>query len=107
VQQHRVKAVVGRIKKASVQVLDIMDDKDGSRREELAAMSGKTVFDNFYDRLKQIKEYHRKFPDQTDQVFKEDGTLMSLEDQILQEEPIPEFTGEEVIWRSLIFSLNL
>ena len=54
-----------------------------SRREELAAMSGKDVFselfptsktygvefmcctDNFYSRLKDIRDYHRKFPDQS------------------------------------------
>jgi len=80
-------------------VLEIMDDKDGSRREELGAMSGKEVFNSFYDRLKDIREYHRKFPDQTDVLYKEDGTLMGLEDQILAEEPIPEFTGEEGMGR--------
>jgi splicing factor 3A subunit 3 len=99
VQQHRVKTVVDRIQNATTRVMDIMDDRDGSRREELAAMSGKDVFNNFYSRLKDIRDYHRKFPDQSDLVYKEDGTVMGLEDQILQEEPIPEFTGEEGMGR--------
>jgi len=77
----------------------VMDDKDGSRREELAAMSGKDVFNNFYSRLKEIRDYHRKFPDQSDVVLKEDGTEMSLEEQVLGEEPLPEFTGEEGVGR--------
>ena len=80
-------------------MLEIMDDKDGARREELASMSGKEVFNTFYDRLKDIREYHRKFPDQTDQLYKEDGTPMTIEDQIFAEEPIPEFTGEEGMGR--------
>lgn len=99
VQQHRVKQVVGRLQNATERVMDIMDDKDGSRREELAAMSGKDVFNNFYARLKDVRDYHRKFPDQTDVVYNDDGTVMSLEEQILKEEPIPEFTGEEGMGR--------
>lgn len=101
VQQHRVKQVVGRLNDATGRVMDIMDDKDGSRREELAAMSGTLpdVFNNFYSRLRDVRDYHRKFPDQTDVVYNDDGTVMNLEDQILKEEPIPEFTGEEGMGR--------
>lgn len=101
VQQHRVKSVVGRINNATTRVMDIMEDKDGARKEELSAMSGKDVFNNFYGRLKDIRDYHRKFPDQSDLIIKDDGsgTVMSLEDMILQEEHIPEFTGEEGMGR--------
>jgi splicing factor 3A subunit 3 len=99
VQQHRVHGVLGRICKASDRVMNVMDDKDGSRREELGALSGKDVFNNFYSRMKDIRDYHRKFPDQSDIVLKEDGSEMTLEDQLLAEEPLPEFTGEEGMGR--------
>lgn len=95
VQQHRVKSVVGRIQNATERVKDIMEDKDGSRREELGTMAGKDQFDAFYSRLRDIRDYHRKFPDQSDLVYNDDGTVMGLEDMILKEEPLPEFTGEE------------
>ena len=38
------------------------DDGDGARKEEIASMSGSTVFSSFYDQLKSVREYHRKFP---------------------------------------------
>jgi splicing factor 3A subunit 3 len=44
----------------------IYDDADGSRRDELASMApGSTdrVFEVFYDRVKDIRNYYRKFPD--------------------------------------------
>lgn len=36
------------------------DDADGSRRDEINAMSGSGVFTAFYDQLRGIREYHRK-----------------------------------------------
>lgn len=34
------------------------------RRDELAAISGPNEFAEFYNRLKQIKEFHRKHPNE-------------------------------------------
>lgn len=36
------------------------DDKDALQREELSAISGPTEFAEWYNRLKQIKEFHQK-----------------------------------------------
>lgn len=38
------------------------------RRDELAAISGPNEFAEFYNRLKQIKEFHRKHPHEVDNV---------------------------------------
>eukprot|EP00983_Pelagomonas_calceolata_P076603 1153480-Pelagomonas_calceolata.AAC.3 len=41
----------------------IYEDEDGARKEEIAALANKdNPFAAFYDRLKEIREYHRRFP---------------------------------------------
>ena len=35
---------------------DIYDDKDGQRKEEVAALSGPNEFAEFYSRLKQVSK---------------------------------------------------
>lgn len=37
---------------------------DRMRKDELAAISGPNEFAEFYNRLKQIKEFHRKHPNE-------------------------------------------
>lgn len=46
----------------SEQLAALYVDADGARRDEIDSMSGSTVFSEFYDQLKSIREYHRKFP---------------------------------------------
>ena len=41
---------------------EIYEDKDGQRKEEVAALSGPNEFAEFYSRLKQIKDFHRRHP---------------------------------------------
>jgi splicing factor 3A subunit 3 len=38
-------------------------DSDGSRKAEIQSMKGEAVFSSFYDRLKDLRDYHRRFPD--------------------------------------------
>lgn len=38
------------------------------RKDELAAISGPNEFAEFYNRLKQIKEFHRKHPNEVSQL---------------------------------------
>lgn len=39
------------------------------RKDELAAISGPNEFAEFYNRLKHIKEFHRKHPNEVVDVF--------------------------------------
>ncbi len=39
----------------------IYADEDGARKEDIAALRGDNVFSNFYDRLKEMRDYHRRF----------------------------------------------
>ncbi|KAG6752707.1 hypothetical protein POTOM_042743 [Populus tomentosa] len=68
--------------------------KDNARRDEIAALGGQTamgtnVFSAFYDRLKEIREYHRRHPAARVVDANEDYEAM------LKEEPVIEFTGED------------
>lgn len=40
------------------------EDKEGERKAEIAALSGPNEFTEFYSRLKGIKEFHKKYPDE-------------------------------------------
>ena len=43
--------------------MKIYEDEDGARKEEIAALANKdNPFAAFYDRLKEVREYHRRFP---------------------------------------------
>jgi len=46
----------------SKDVLTILEDSDGFRKDEIAQMAGVNVFKVFYDKLLEIKQYHRRFP---------------------------------------------
>lgn len=41
------------------------------RKDELAAISGPNEFAEFYNRLKQIKEFHRKHPNEVGKLLKQ------------------------------------
>lgn len=43
---------------------ELYEDKDGERKAEVAALSGPNEFSEFYTRLKQIKEFYKKHPNE-------------------------------------------
>ncbi|OWM79634.1 hypothetical protein CDL15_Pgr023046 [Punica granatum] len=92
-QSHRVRHMIDTITATTEKLIEVYDDKDGARKDEIAALGGQTatgtnVFSAFYDRLKEIREYHRKHPAarvvDTNEEFEE----------LLKEEPQIEFSGE-------------
>uniref|UniRef100_A0A671W1A5 Splicing factor 3a, subunit 3 n=1 Tax=Sparus aurata TaxID=8175 RepID=A0A671W1A5_SPAAU len=84
---HRTRAMLDRYMEVSANLRDSYEDKDGMRRDELAAISGPNEFAEFYNRLKQIKEFHRKHPNEV--------VKLSLIDNLV------EFTDEEGYGRYL------
>lgn len=44
--------------------MDLYEDKDGQRKAEVAALTGPNEFQEFYNRLKQIKDFYRKHPNE-------------------------------------------
>lgn len=99
-QSHRVRNMIDSITATTQKLIEIYEDKDNARKDEIAALGGQTatgtnVFSTFYDRLKEIREYHRRHPaarvvDATEEY-----------EQLLKEEPQIEFTGEEAFGRYL------
>ncbi|GAB4826233.1 hypothetical protein Ancab_009098 [Ancistrocladus abbreviatus] len=99
-QSHRVRNMIEQIITTTGKLVDIYEDKDNARKDEIAALGGQTatgtnVFSAFYDRLKEIREYHRRHPaarvvdagEEYEQMFKED--------------PVLDFSGEEAFGRYL------
>ncbi|KDD75086.1 hypothetical protein H632_c880p0, partial [Helicosporidium sp. ATCC 50920] len=73
----------------------IYGDEDGSRKQEIADLRGDDVFRNFYARLKEVRDYHRKFP--SDAVTEGDGN-----DALRPPPELPvAFSGEESLGRTL------
>lgn len=99
-QSHRVRFMIEHIISTTDKLVEIYEDKDSARKDEIAALGGQTatganVFSAFYDRLKEIREYHRRHPsarvidagEEYEQMFKEDPGL--------------DFSGEEAFGRYL------
>lgn len=55
---------------ATIRLKELYEDKDGLRKEEISSLSGPNEFQEFYARLKQIKEFHRKHPNEVSVVYK-------------------------------------
>lgn len=99
-RDHRVRNMIESIMSTTDKLVEIYEDKDNARDDEIAALGGQTatgknVFSAFYDRLKEIREYHRKHPS---------GRLVDPNEDyeaLLKEEPSVEFSGEEACGRYL------
>ncbi|CAH1800257.1 unnamed protein product, partial [Owenia fusiformis] len=60
----RLRTVLDRYIECSNELQGLYEDKDGSRKEEVAGLSGPNEFAEFYTRLKAIKDFHRKHPNE-------------------------------------------
>uniref|UniRef100_A0A1J3JT40 Splicing factor 3A subunit 3 n=1 Tax=Noccaea caerulescens TaxID=107243 RepID=A0A1J3JT40_NOCCA len=97
VQGHRVRHIIESIMLTTEKLVETYEDKDGAREDEIAALGGQTanVFNAYYDRLKEIREYHRRHPS---------GPLPDVNEDYearLKEEPVIAFSGEEGAGRYL------
>lgn len=72
----------------------IYEDADGARKDEIAALRGDNVFTNFYDRLKEVRDYHRRFSSDDLTGPEDDTALIGAEPQV-------PFSGEEANGRCL------
>ncbi|XP_026330510.1 splicing factor 3A subunit 3-like [Hyposmocoma kahamanoa] len=68
--EHRLKNLHDRYIEATIRLKELYEDKDGLRKEEIAALSGPNEFQEFYARLKQIKEFHRKHPNEVHYYYR-------------------------------------
>ncbi|CAG8556524.1 7632_t:CDS:10 [Ambispora leptoticha] len=64
-REHRVSDFLDRISSRSKFLYELYEDSDGARKNEIDALSGTSEFSEFYGRLKAIKDYHRRYPNET------------------------------------------
>ncbi|PIA54844.1 hypothetical protein AQUCO_00901023v1 [Aquilegia coerulea] len=93
-QNHRVRTMIDTITSTTQKLVEIYEDNDNARKDEIAALGGQTekgtnVFNAFYDRLKEIREYHRRHPNARVIDASEEY------EELLKEEPHIGFSGEE------------
>ncbi|CAG0882097.1 unnamed protein product [Cyprideis torosa] len=62
--EHRVRMLLDRHQECTTLLKELYEDKDGQRKEEVAALSGPNEFAEFYARLRGIREFHKKHPNE-------------------------------------------
>ncbi|KAG0169118.1 hypothetical protein DFQ28_003927 [Apophysomyces sp. BC1034] len=100
--EHTVDKFLTRIAKKSERLHDLYKDSDGIRQSEIDALSGSSEFSEFYERLKVIKEHHRKYPNEPVDPPEMEFIYMSQKYDEKDEEELERlFSGEEGFGRYL------
>lgn len=60
--EHRLKYLLDLHHNSTEKLKELYEDKDNERKTEIQALSGPNEFNEFYNRLKQIKEFYKKHP---------------------------------------------
>ncbi|KAG1367555.1 hypothetical protein COCNU_14G000230 [Cocos nucifera] len=97
-QNHRVRHMIDLIRTTTDKLVEIYEDKDNARKDEIAALGAggpNNCFPAFYDRLKEIRDYHRRHPAARVVDVNEEF------EELLKEEPQIEFSGEALAARGL------
>lgn len=61
-RDHQISGFLTRIQEQSQRLLDIYKDAEGLKEKEIQAISTGDPFDEFYKRLEDIKDFHRRYP---------------------------------------------
>ncbi|TPX40422.1 hypothetical protein SeMB42_g06009 [Synchytrium endobioticum] len=99
VQERRVSGYIDRIADKSKFLYHVYQDTDDSRKNEIAAISGATDFSEFYQRLRAIKDYHRRYPNEGYEPFEAEFINRDTEKEAEELEAC--FTGEEALGKYL------
>ncbi|KAG0642194.1 hypothetical protein HOY80DRAFT_951854 [Tuber brumale] len=94
-RDHQIAKFVDRFQQQSARLLETQADRDGTRQKEIDSLSSKDPFEEFYRQLGQIKDFHRRYPNEPvenlERAYKRrqatDGEYVSEIDTM--------FTGEE------------
>ena len=63
----------------AAELLELYEDRDSQRLDEMQAIHGPNAFNEFYFRLKGVRDFHRKHPDEVGSVDKlTDGIVLLL-----------------------------
>jgi len=63
-RDHQIAGFLNRIQEQSRRLLDIYQDAEGLRTKEIQSISTGDPFDEFYKQITEIKDFHRKYPNE-------------------------------------------
>ncbi|KAL9018437.1 MAG: hypothetical protein Q9185_004280 [Variospora sp. 1 TL-2023] len=63
-RDHQISGFLDRIQQQSKRLLDIYNDTEGLRAKEIQSISTGDPFDEFYKQLNEIKDFHRRYPNE-------------------------------------------
>lgn len=94
---HRVRVLLERYVEITEKLESLYADKDYLRKEEIASISGPNEFAEFYGRLRTLKQYHRKYPNEVAEPMQMEFLRLkdAREKPIEEQQALAEFTGEE------------
>lgn len=61
---HRLKLLLDHYVLSTERLVELYEDRDGLRKAEVASLTGPNEFTEFYTRLRQIKDFYRRHPNE-------------------------------------------
>merc|ERR1712048_210762 len=100
---YRVNILLNRYSEVSGKLSTLYQDDDGLRKEEISSISGPNEFAEFYGRLRTVKQYHRKYPNEVAEPMQMEFLKLKeiREAPIDEQEFLAEFSDEEGLGRYL------
>uniref|UniRef100_T2MDR3 Splicing factor 3A subunit 3 n=1 Tax=Hydra vulgaris TaxID=6087 RepID=T2MDR3_HYDVU len=94
---HRVSLLLDRYTQVTEKLEKLYSDEDSLLKEEIALISGPNEFAEFYGRLRMIKHYHRKYPNEVSEPMQIEFMKLkeAREKPVDEQEIMVEFTDEE------------
>lgn len=95
-RDHQIAGFLARIQEQSQRLIDIYKDTEGIRSKELQALSTGDPFDEFYKQLEDVKDFHRRYPNEpVENLERAYKRRHPGEGEVLVTETDNMFTGEE------------
>lgn len=94
--EQRLKCLLDLHNNSTTKLKELYEDKDNERKAEIQALSGPNEFNEFYARLKQIKEFYKKHPSEISiPLSVEFEELTKAYNNLEEMSALVEFTDEE------------
>lgn len=94
--EQRLKCLLDLHNNSTTKLKELYEDKDNERKAEIQALSGPNEFNEFYARLKQIKEFYKKHPSEISiPLSVEFEELTKTYNNLEEMSALVEFTDEE------------
>ncbi|KAI9886990.1 MAG: hypothetical protein M1823_001206 [Watsoniomyces obsoletus] len=100
-RDHQISSFLARIQEQSKRLLDIYQDGEGMRKKEIQEISTGDPFETFYKQLNEIKDFHRRYPNEPVENLERAYKKGVTDAEIMTGEIDSMFTGEEAFGRFL------